>query len=51
MGLSEMAANLGVSTEIGWSVLGISDNLDQDAILAAFSVGVSENFSAGVKYL
>ena len=46
-----MAVNPGVSTEIDWSVLSASDDLNWDVILATFSVGISENFSAGVKYL
>ena len=46
-----MFADFGVSTEIDWSVLGVSDDLDWDAILAVFSVGVGENFLIGVRHL
>ena len=46
-----MFANLRVSTEIDWSVLGASDDLDWDAILAAFFVGVNKNSLAGVRHL
>ena len=46
-----MAVNLKVSTEIDWSVLGASDDLNWDAILATFSVGVGKNSLVSVKYL
>ena len=46
-----MATGFKVSTEINWSALGASDDLDWDAILAAFSVGVSENSLINVKHL
>ena len=46
-----MFTNFKVSTEINWSVLGVSDNLDWDIILAVFSVGVNKNFLIGVKHL
>ena len=46
-----MFANFKVSTEIDWSVLGASDDLNWDAILATFSVGVNKNSLTGVKYL
>ena len=51
MGLSEVFADFRVSTEIDWSVLGTSDNLNWDAILATFSVGVNKNSLTGVRYL
>ena len=46
-----MVADLRVSTEIDWSALGVSDNLDWDAILATFSVGVGKNFLTDVRHL
>ena len=46
-----MAADFGISTEIDWSALGTSDNLDWAAIFAGASVGVSENFLVGVRHL
>ena len=46
-----MAADSGVSIEINWLTLGASENLNWDAILAAFSVNVSENFLTGVRHL
>ena len=46
-----MAANSGVNTEINWLALGAPDNLDWDAILAAFSVSINENFLTSVKHL
>ena len=50
-GPSEMATDFRVSTEINWSALGIPEDLNWDAILAAFSVNVSENSLIGVRYL
>ena len=46
-----MAADLKVSTEIDWSALGVSDDLNWDAILISVSVNVSKNFLKGVKRL
>ena len=46
-----MAVNPGVSTEIDWSVLSASDDLNWDVILAAFSVGVGENSLINVRHL
>ena len=46
-----MAANFRVNIEINWSALGAPDNLDWDAILAVFSVSVSENSLISVRYL
>ena len=46
-----MVTDFKVSTEINWSALSASDNLDWDVILVTFSVGVNKNFFTGVKYL
>ena len=46
-----MAADLKVSTEIDWSALGVSDDLNWDAILAAFSVNVNKNSLTSVRHL
>ena len=51
MGLSEMAADFGVSTEINWSVLYVPDNLDYDVILVTFSVSVGKKFLIRVRHL
>ena len=51
MGLSEVAADFKVSTEIDWSALGVSDDLDWDVILAVFSVNVGKTFLKGVRRL
>ena len=50
-GLSEVAADFGVNTEINWLTLGVPDNLDQDTILAAFSVSVNKNSLTDVRHL
>ena len=39
-----------VNTEINWSALGVTDNLDYDIILAAFSVSVNKNSLTGVRH-
>ena len=49
--LSSMPAASGVGMEVNQSTLGVSDDLNWDAILAAFSVSVGENFSKGVRRL
>ena len=50
-GLSEVVIDPKVGIEIDWSVLSASDNMDWNAILAAFSVSVGENSLAGVRHL
>ena len=46
-----MVINPKVSTEIDWSALSASDNLDWGAILATFSVGVGKNSLINVRHL
>ena len=46
-----MATDLKISTEIDWSTLKTSDNLDWDAILINAFVGVNKNFLISVKHL
>ena len=46
-----MAADFKVGIEIDWSALSALDNLNWDAILAAFSVSVGENSLTGVRHL
>ena len=46
-----MVTDPGISTEIDWSALRTSDDLDWDAIFADAFVGVNKKFLKGVKHL